>query len=125
MGEEPIGPQDYNFNLTDDEIHEGTLLVDDWSNDFVAVCAGAKAASNHWVEENWRSLVRQISEAMDFGLVLFGEPDDYDMSKRLARDWHGPVLNLCGKINVRVSQLFCKKPKFILDKIAAPCILRQ
>ncbi len=67
------------------------------------VCGpGTKMQAKDWGQENWRSLLRQLRTLYpDYGLAIVGANDDTPVGDYVLSDWHGPKINLCGRLTPR------------------------
>jgi heptosyltransferase-3 len=101
--------------------------------EFIAINAGGKVLQKDWGDTHWNELLRlMMPEYKDFALVLFGSEDEFDRCGRLAADWPGPTLNLCGKRTPRESAAVMKRatlfvghdsgPMHLAAAVGVPCV---
>lgn len=100
---------------------------------FVAVNVGGKVHRKDWGDAHWTELMRLMApEYADFALVLFGSEDEFDRCGRLAADWPGHTLNLCGKLTPRESAAVMQRatlfvghdsgPMHLAAAVGVPCV---
>jgi ADP-heptose:LPS heptosyltransferase len=88
---------------------------------FVAVNLGGKVPQNNWGDARWAELLRLMAlEYSAFALVLFGSVDEFDRSSRIAADWPGPTLNLCGKLTPRESAAVMRSATLFVGHDSGP-----
>jgi heptosyltransferase-3 len=90
---------------------------------------GAKVQANRWELERWRELLTKIAvEWPGFGLAIVGSGDEHETSEAIAEDWRGvrgagPVLNLCGVSELRVSAAVLERAAMFLGHDSGPAHL--
>jgi ADP-heptose:LPS heptosyltransferase len=71
---------------------------------FIALSVGGRQEAKDWGNENWSALLQLLGNRYaDFALVFFGAADEAERSAKMAAQWPGPVLNLCGRLGPRES----------------------
>jgi ADP-heptose:LPS heptosyltransferase len=70
----------------------------------LAMSIGTKIDVNDWGDDNWRALLNDLSNRLPgWGLVVLGASVEHARSAGLLSAWHGPTVNLCGRLSVRES----------------------
>lgn len=70
----------------------------------VALSPGAKISAKDWGEERWAAFIRLLQVRQPaVSLVFVGAPDERPLTERLAQQWTGAMLNLCGELTPRES----------------------
>ena len=103
MLESPAG---WDLGLTAAERAKAEEVLAGWAGKDRFVCAsiGTKAWVKDWGADRWAEVFARFShDKPGTGLVLVGSADEYELSERLACAWHGPTLNVCGKLTPRES----------------------
>jgi ADP-heptose:LPS heptosyltransferase len=91
----------------------------DGSRRILGLSIGTKQAINDWGDANWRVVLQALRD-LDYGLIMFGGPEDRQRSQALAESWSGAVLNLCGKISPRLSAAMLKHVRLFLCHDSGP-----
>ena len=87
----------------------------------VAVSPGARIPAKDWGEERWDALIRLLQVRIPaVSLVFIGAPDERSLAERLAQQWHGPKLNLCGELTPRESAAVLRKCNLLLCHDSGP-----
>lgn len=98
-----------------------TALAPLHGHDFIAICIGGKDSRKDWGDANWTELLRRLSQHWSsLGLVFIGAADEAERSRRLAGEWRGPVLNLCGLLSPRESAAAMEQALFYLGHDNGP-----
>ena len=88
---------------------------------YIAFSIGGKLPDKDWGDINWSRVLESLSkENPSLGLLLIGADDESVRSSALALKWQGPVLNLCGKTNPRLSALAMRRALFYLGHDSGP-----
>jgi len=96
---------------------------------FFGFSLGAKVQANRWELERWQQLLTKIgAEWPGFGLVMVGSGDEHDASEAVALAWSGvhgagPVVNLCGVSELRVSAAVLERATMFLGHDSGPAHL--
>lgn len=117
----PRRPWDMKFGVA--EGAEAAALVRGWAgrSRFIVACAGGKRADQDWGDANWRAVLGALSERHpDLGLAFVGATEEAERADRLAADWRGPTLNLCGRTAPRVAGLVMRRALFYLGHDSGP-----
>lgn len=85
----------------------------------VALSIGAKLAVKDWGDDNWRAVLKAVSRP-DMALILIGAAAESERSASLARDWAGPVANLCGRTSPRISAAAMRRARLFLGHDSGP-----
>ncbi len=101
--------ENWNLNLSTAEIeaakrllHESVLSDQYGKTRLLGLSIGTNQEINNWGSRNWRAVLSGLKR-FNLGLIIIGGADDREPSQALADEWHGPALNLCGKISPRLS----------------------
>ena len=82
---------------------------------------GTKVDSNDWGEDRWIDLSKNLSNHYpEYSLILLGSSDEFEVSTRIVKAWHGESLNLCGKVSIRVSGAIIKKSSVFIGHNSGP-----
>ena len=88
---------------------------------YIAFSIGAKLPDKDWGDENWSSVLNAITQAdRALGIILIGAVDERSRAFGLVQKWHGPILNLCGETEPRLSALVMEKTLFYLGHDSGP-----
>ena len=124
LGDIRIGdPRSWDLHLTGVEKKSAEERLQNWPGKkmFIVSSVVPKVKTKDWGEENWSRLFGQLSENYpDLGMVMIGAQVDAEPSERIARQWKGPFLNLCGVLNVRESAAVIQKALFFLGHDSGP-----
>lgn len=114
-------PVSWDFHFSDAERQGADSLLAGWpgADRFIGFSIGGKASVKDWGDDNWRQTLGRLSDK-GIGLVLFGATDEAERSRALAKDWPGPVLDLCGRASPRVSSLVLSKALLYLGHDSGP-----
>jgi heptosyltransferase III len=113
----------WRLNLTTRELAAADALIDGWAGAtaFIALSLGTKLAINEWGDDRWQEVIDGLTaDQASLGLALIGGPDDFTRSEALARNWHGPVLNLCGATAPRISAAVIAKALLFMGHDSGP-----
>lgn len=87
----------------------------------IAFSVGAKISVKDWGDDNWRPVLTHLARRWpDHGLILIGAGNEAERAGRLAADWPGPVINLCGRLKPRVSALAVGRARMFLGHDTGP-----
>jgi len=124
----------WDLHLTPAERQRAAEILNAWpaKDRFIGCSLGAKVYAKFWGEENWRTVLKQLSTRFpDHGLVLVGAAEEFQMSERVSRRWAGPRLNLCGALTPRESAAILSSalvflghdsgPMHLAAAVGAPC----
>lgn len=119
--------RNWDLRLSASEINEATRIFDqtfstaqyDGGRRILGLSIGTKQAINDWGDANWQAVLHALRE-LDYGLIMFGGPEDRRRSQALAESWPGIVLNLCGKISPRVSAAMLRHVRLFLCHDSGP-----
>ena len=87
-----------------------------------------------WGQENWRALLARLSRSYPgHALVLIGAKEDFAVSDYASQDWHGPKVNLCGRLTPRETAAVLEYASVFLSPdsgpmhlaacVAKPCVI--
>jgi heptosyltransferase-3 len=116
-------PASYSLNLSPSEREEASKILAKYQarNGFICASIGTKADTNDWGKENWKELFsRRSIDWPALGLVLVGSADEYTQSSQAAVGWHGPALNLCGKLTPRETAALMEKALLFIGHDSGP-----
>ncbi len=117
--------ENWDLQLSDEELAEADRLVDDGIPGasrglrLLGLSVGTKQAINDWGDANWRAALVGLTRR-DRGLVLIGASEDWARSEEIARQWSGPVLNLCGRMSPRLSAAVIRRTERFLCHDSGP-----
>lgn len=113
--------RDLRFTDEERQLAHGKISAAFSDRRFVAAAVGAKIPAKDWGEEAWEIALHTLGDALpDFGLALIGGPDDKERSKRMARAWPGPALDLCGAASPRQSAAVMAEAEVFLGTDGGP-----
>lgn len=121
-----LGPIDLNDNhfwdlkiTAQEKLTAGNVLPA--YEKFIAVSAGTKMQSKDWGQSNWINLLRSLKTKLpDYGLVMVGAPDEFNLSEKCLQEWGGNAVNLCGKTSPRVSAVILEKAALFIGHDSGP-----
>lgn len=88
---------------------------------FVMCGPGTKMQAKDWGGENWRQLLEKLSAALpNHALALVGAKEEIEISDLAARGWHGPVVNLCGRLAPRETAAAMQGAELFLGPDSGP-----
>ncbi len=110
-----------NFNA-DEQNQADKIIADNFTNTpYIAFSIGGKLPDKDWGDLNWGRVLESLTSIRpSLGLMLIGAEDEGERTSGLAQNWGGPVLNLCGKTNPRLSALAMKQAVFFLGHDSGP-----
>ena len=115
-------PNAWSLNLTDLEHRAVAPFVQAAGGaPIIAINHGGKVAMKDWGEERWRTFLSLLGR--EFGnhvLAIIGSTADRDRAERLAQDWPGSTLNLCGRLAPRESAAFLKSVSLFIGHDSGP-----
>lgn len=117
----PADAWDAGFSAAEEA--EAEALLAGWPGRprFIVACAGGKRADQDWGDANWRAVLGALGERHpDLGLAFVGATEEAERADRLAADWRGPTLNLCGRTAPRFAGLVMRRALFYLGHDSGP-----
>jgi heptosyltransferase III len=100
-------PESWNLHLTAAEYAAADIALSQLSvskTPFVAFSLGTKWPTNEYGDERWHAVLSSLgSQYRSLALVCVGSEPEHKRSAAVSRNWPGPVVNLCGKLQVRES----------------------
>jgi|SRR5579862_391378 len=117
--------ENWDLNLSAAEIEEAARIVDDSmlhvknGMRFFGLSIGTKQQINDWGDQNWLAVLKGL-KATNLGIIFIGAKEERARSQKLADEWHGPTLNLCGQISPRVSAAVIKNMALFLCHDSGP-----
>lgn len=117
-------PGNWSLHLSDAEQAEvGKLLQEETSGrnamGLLGFSLGTKQPIKDWGDDNWRAVLDGL-RTRDFALVLIGSRDEGERSRRVARGWPGPVIDLCGRLSPRLSAAAISRTALFLCHDSGP-----
>ncbi len=99
----------------------------------IAVSMGTKADAKDWTEPNWASLIRELSRRHpEFAIAALGVAEESGLTDRILAGWSGPKLNLCGRLEPRISAAVLERstlfvghdsgPMHLAAAVGTPCV---
>lgn len=119
----PDRPESYQLDLTAAEQQKAGEAIEKWEGVEKFVCAsiGTKADSKDWGKTNWTELLDRWSKThTDVGLIMTGSADEVSLSDELLAAWHGPTLNLCGRLTPRETAAVLEKAALFVGHDSGP-----
>jgi len=127
--------ESYDLKLTMAERQKAKKELSVWGKNvqFIAASIGTKADTKDWGKRNWDLLCDRWSQKYPAqGLALVGSADEYGTSDKIARNWKGPRLNLCGRLTPRETAAVLEKavlfvghdsgPMHLAAAVGLPCV---
>ncbi|MGA9668235.1 MAG: glycosyltransferase family 9 protein [Terracidiphilus sp.] len=114
--------RNWDLRLTEAEVNKAdeALAVAEGSP-MIACGPGTKMQAKDWGAENWRALLGKLCDIFpQHALVLIGAEEETAVSDFAASGWHGPVVNLCGKLTPRESAAVIRKAELFLGPDSGP-----
>ena len=117
--------KNWDLHLTSAEIEEATRIINEGMphnqgrTALLGLSIGTKQEIKDWGDNNWRAVLKGLDE-VNLGLVLIGAAEERGRSQKFADAWHGPTLNLCGRISPRVSAAVIQKMALFLCHDSGP-----
>jgi ADP-heptose:LPS heptosyltransferase len=107
---------------TEEKMAAVALLKDHMiGGNFAAIGVGTKAVAKDWGDNNWESLLRDLTGAIgDLALVAIGAGSDHSRAQRLLTSWRGPSANLCGECEPRVSAAVLERAALFVGHDSGP-----
>jgi heptosyltransferase III len=124
----PLGPIDledsamWDLQLVPEELRlANDALAGLEGRDFVAISVGGKDRAKDWGNDNWSTLLRMMAiHYSDMSLVFIGSGDEFSRTDRIAAEWPGVTLNLCGRFGPRVSAAVMMRAALYLGHDCGP-----
>ena len=88
----------------------------------ISLSPGTKMQSKDWTVTNWGALIKLLAAALpDWALVIIGAPDEIEAANQCEAAWHeGQVLNICGKVSLRVCAAVLGKTSLFIGHDSGP-----
>jgi ADP-heptose:LPS heptosyltransferase len=87
----------------------------------LALSPGARIPAKDWGEERWDALIGLLQVRLPtLSLVFIGAPDERALTERLARQWAGVKVNLCGELTPRESAAVLAKTDLLVCHDSGP-----
>lgn len=88
---------------------------------FAVFCTGTKAAVKDWGDSNWRMFFEDFGAAVgELAMVAIGAKSDYSRADKLLAAWRGPIANLCGRCEPRVSAAVLERAALFVGHDSGP-----
>jgi ADP-heptose:LPS heptosyltransferase len=113
---------DLRFNSTERAKAEEIAALSEFRpRGFLACSIGTKVEVKDWGEVRWARLLKKLAvEFAGLGLVLAGSGEETVASDRVAREWKGHVVNLCGKLSPRETAAVFRYAKGFIGHDSGP-----
>lgn len=101
LGDAATGdPANWNLHLRAFEKETARKALGELAERPLIACGpGTKMQAKDWGDDHWRTLLAKINvDYPIYGLALIGAKEDSERSDDVSRDWHGPKVNLCGRL---------------------------
>jgi heptosyltransferase III len=128
-------PASWDLCLTDKERENALSMLYGWAGKerFIVCSVDARIRLKDWGENNWINFLYTLSiDAPDLGLVLIGATCEFGRNETARQTWHGPSLNLCGKLTPRESAEILRQavlfighdsgPMHLAAAVGTPCV---
>jgi heptosyltransferase III len=119
--------ENWDLHLTAAEYGSADLALSQLSDSktpFMAFSIGTKWPTNEYGDERWHSVLSSLgSRYRSLALVCVGSEPEYKRSSAVSRDWPGPVVNLCGKLQVRESAAVLRRALLFAGHDSGPAHL--
>jgi ADP-heptose:LPS heptosyltransferase len=99
-----LSPDNWDLRLSAEERARVDALIDPAAGGkpLLAIAPGARLPAKDWGTSRWSALLKSLAaELHGVALLIVGAPDERSLCEDLARQWAGPVVNLCGLIPPR------------------------
>lgn len=112
----------WDLHLEPSERHAAAELLKDLEGaPYLALSQGTKIPAKDWGLSNWSQLLRKLTDALPgWGLLLVGSQDEAGRADSCASVWQGPVVNLCGTTQPRISAAAMERAAFFLGHDSGP-----
>ena len=86
------------------------------------VCSiGAADVVKDWGTGNWLAIIEKLTVKADgYGLAVVGAGSEYEHSEAVRTRWHGPSVNLCGRLSIRETAAVMKHADVYLGHDSGP-----
>jgi len=82
---------------------------------------GGKDLIKDWGLSSWQALLIKLQDKYgDYGLLTVGGDADFENAQKLLDCWHGPTINICGKLNPRQSAAVIEKSVLFIGHDSGP-----
>jgi ADP-heptose:LPS heptosyltransferase len=128
-------PANWDLRLTPAELATADAVLAPVKERRILVAGvGTKMQAKDWGVEKWQALIHRMTNHFpEHALILVGAKDDRDLSGRVAKEWQGEHLNLCGQLQpretaavIRHSELFMgpdSGPMHFAASLGVPCAI--
>jgi len=112
----------WDFSFDQSEIDKALNLIQPIvQKEYIVLSIGSKLPDKDWGDHNWNIVIECITnQNPELGILCIGSKEEKTRSERLTTSWRGPVVNLCGRVNPRISALTMKKALFYLGHDSGP-----
>ncbi len=126
-------PASWDLQLTPAERQAGEHHLPPLDVPSIACCFGTKMQAKDWELANWKQLVSRLSSTLrGWRLVVIGSADESNRAEQCVSGWHGPWVNLCGRMSPRESAAVLEKcaifvghdsgPMHLASAVGTPCV---
>jgi heptosyltransferase-3 len=131
----PDEPASRDLRLGEAERHAAREALGEVRGRKLLVCGpGTKMQAKDWGRDRWRELLGKLWRRYpDAGLALVGAQEDAEVSEFAAQDWHGPKVNLCGRLTPRETAALMEHaavflgpdsgPMHLAASVGVPCVI--
>ena len=123
LGDAAVGdPANWDLGLTALERETAREALADVAGRRLSACGpGTKMQAKDWGPDSWRALLAELNRAYPtYGLVLVGAKEDGERSEYVSCDWHGPKVNLCGRLSPRETAAALERASVFLGPDSGP-----
>ena len=119
--------KNWDLRLTDAERMAGDHALEAFNGTpFIAINMGGKVIENHWGDDNWRALLRTLSDTHGgYGLLFLGAADEAGAVADVADAWPGIAVNACGKLLPRESGAALQRASLFIGHDSGPMHVRR
>lgn len=88
----------------------------------LVVCSiGSALGIQDWGAEKWLAMIEELTVRADgYGLAVVGAGSEYERSEAMRTRWHGPSVNLCGRLGIRETAAVMKHADVYLGHDSGP-----
>jgi heptosyltransferase-3 len=112
----------WDLRLTDQEREAGASALEPFDGrPFIAINMGGKVVENHWGNDNWRHLFRELALThAAYGLLVIGAAEEGACVAEITAKWPSVVVNACGRLMPRESAAALEKARLFIGHDSGP-----
>jgi heptosyltransferase III len=118
----PIDAANWDLRLTAMERQTARIALGDLAGRPLIACGpGTKMQAKDWGQEQWRGLLARLwQDFPEHALALIGGKGEAEISDYASREWHGPKVNLCGRLSPRETAAVLEHASVFLGPDSGP-----